>query len=335
MKSTILFFCVISITFAICFYSSTGTYAKAFDELGVNVAANHAAISGIEDSARYFPLQIGNKYIYRHIRTGTCTNDSGLFVSRITDTVRYNGKLYYKMNTVFNWGSSVNERYFRYDAENGNLVGYDQNTYYCNYEKIQYKLTLLPNENLISMCLYLNPQTCQGIRDSVLFGFQKKVKIFYHSIGSQSFSVSSKSILAKDIGLTRYTYTYIQYLPGTTCTDIFDLIGAYVNGIVYGDTVTNLSHEGNEIPVKYSLEQNYPNPFNSSSIIRFQLAFVSNVLIKVYDVKGREVATIVNEKKLPGMYSILFDGSGLTSGIYFYTLQAGEYYEVRRMVFLK
>lgn len=331
MSRAILFFWVVSITFAVYFYSVNGTGGAVSGE----VSMRDAGATGNEDSARYFPLKIGNKYVYRHVRTGTCTNDSGMFVSRITDTVRYNGKLYYKMNTVFNRGSSVPERYYRYDADSGNLAGYDQYSDFCNYEKIQFKLTMLPGTNLISMCLYLNPQTCKGVRDSVLFGAQRKVKIFYHSAGSQTFSVSSTSILAKDVGLTRYTYTYTQYLPGTTCTDVFDLTGAYVNGVVYGDTVTGVFYPGNEVPRSFELGQNFPNPFNAETVISFRLPASSDVTLKIYDVMGREVQMPVNERLGARMHEVRIDGSVLTSGVYFYSLRAGEFFEVRRMVVLK
>ncbi len=331
MNKTILFFCVFSITVITFYYSTSGRSlsASALRE------GSGESIQGNEDSARYFPLKIGNKYYYRHVRTGTCANDSGDYVSRIQDTVRINGRLYFRMNTVFDWGSASSERYFRYNADSGRLVGYDQYVNYCDYEKVQYKLTMVPNENLILMCLYLNPQTCQGIRDSMVFGAQRKVKVFYHSSGSQTFSISSRSILAKDIGLTRYTYTYTNPMSGYTCTDVFDLKGAYVNGVVYGDTLTGVEQTGSEIPVRFELRQNYPNPFNASTVVRFSLSVVSDVAIRVYDVIGREVAVLVNERMEAGDYERVFDGSGLGSGVYYCGMESGGEKEVRRMVLLK
>ena len=90
-----------------------------------------------------------------------------------------------------------------------------------------------------------------------------------------------------------------------------------------------------EIPSKYSLGQNYPNPFNPTTVISFQLPVVSDVSIKIYDVQGREVQMLVNERMQAGMYEVSFDGSGLTSGVYFYQMRAGKYIETKRMILLK
>lgn len=92
-----------------------------------------------------------------------------------------------------------------------------------------------------------------------------------------------------------------------------------------------------EIPFvnEFSLSQNFPNPFNPSTVISYQLAVIGFVTLKVYDILGREVATLVNEEKSAGEYEVEFDGSALTSGIYFYQLKAGEYSETRKMVLLK
>ncbi len=89
------------------------------------------------------------------------------------------------------------------------------------------------------------------------------------------------------------------------------------------------------IPKHFVLEQNYPNPFNLSTIINYQLPVNSIVKLKVYDVVGREVATLVNERQEAGIYQSVFNALGLSSGIYFYHLSAGNYSEVNKMMFIK
>lgn len=110
------------------------------------------------------------------------------------------------------------------------------------------------------------------------------------------------------------------------------------------------------IPDNFKLLQNYPNPFNPSTTIKYSIPFVDrmasfdqvnnievsqsgdwlyNVTLKVYDVLGKEVATLVNEHQPPGNYSIQFDGYSLSSGIYFYTLQAGKFMDSKKMVLLR
>ncbi len=90
-----------------------------------------------------------------------------------------------------------------------------------------------------------------------------------------------------------------------------------------------------EIPTKYSMSQNYPNPFNPSTIIRYQLSVVGNVSLKVYDVQGREIQTLVNERLQAGTYEATFDGSVLNSGVYFYQLVSGEFKETKRAILIK
>jgi hypothetical protein len=88
-------------------------------------------------------------------------------------------------------------------------------------------------------------------------------------------------------------------------------------------------------PEKFTLEQNYPNPFNPSTVIAYQLPTANRVTLKVYDVIGREVATLVNEVKEAGHYSATFNASKLSSGVYFARLQSGNVVQMKKMMLLK
>ncbi|MDE3057712.1 MAG: T9SS type A sorting domain-containing protein [Bacteroidota bacterium] len=92
---------------------------------------------------------------------------------------------------------------------------------------------------------------------------------------------------------------------------------------------------GSQAPVSYSLAQNYPNPFNPTTQIRFEIPISGFVTLKVFDVLGREVATLVNEQQSPGTHEVSFDAGNFSSGIYFYTIRVGEYSAVRKMLLLK
>lgn len=91
----------------------------------------------------------------------------------------------------------------------------------------------------------------------------------------------------------------------------------------------------NIIPPSFSLLQNYPNPFNPQTVIKFNLPVRSEVLLIVYDIRGREVQTLVNGKLKAGIYKINFNRSSLSSGIYFYKIKANEFSETKRMIILK
>jgi photosystem II stability/assembly factor-like uncharacterized protein len=99
--------------------------------------------------------------------------------------------------------------------------------------------------------------------------------------------------------------------------------------------ITSVERTSTEIPTSYHLSQNYPNPFNPSTTISFSIPNSDFVTLKVYDVLGREVATLVNENLTAGSYSYNFDASNLTSGVYLYKLQAGKYNEMKKLVLTK
>jgi hypothetical protein len=86
---------------------------------------------------------------------------------------------------------------------------------------------------------------------------------------------------------------------------------------------------------EYSLSQNYPNPFNPTTVISYQLPVASNVLLAVYDVLGREVAMLVREKQSAGEYSVTWNAASISSGVFFYRLQAGAYSATKKLVKLK
>jgi hypothetical protein len=93
--------------------------------------------------------------------------------------------------------------------------------------------------------------------------------------------------------------------------------------------------ENNLLPAEYKLSQNYPNPFNPSTTIKFSIPEASNVVLKVYDILGSEVAVLVNEEVQAGNYTVDFDASQLASGMYVYTIKAGEFNVSKKMMLLK
>jgi len=89
------------------------------------------------------------------------------------------------------------------------------------------------------------------------------------------------------------------------------------------------------MPRTFELGQNYPNPFNPTTLISYQLPVASEVSLKVYDVLGREVMTLVNGKQDAGSYNLNFNASNLSSGVYFYRLQAGSFVQTKKMMLVK
>lgn len=108
----------------------------------------------------------------------------------------------------------------------------------------------------------------------------------------------------------------------------------YIDDIQVNGKVTGTKGEAVQ-PVAYGLFQNYPNPFNPTTTINYQISAAGNVTLKVYDVLGREVTTLVNRKQYAGGYSAAFDAGGLPSGVYFYSIAAGSYRAVKKMILIK
>jgi hypothetical protein len=99
-------------------------------------------------------------------------------------------------------------------------------------------------------------------------------------------------------------------------------------------TITSVAQH-DRVPGEFRLEQNYPNPFNPATVISYQLAVNSFVTMRVFDLIGREVATLVNENLAAGNYDITFNAAGLSSGVYFYRLTADDMVQTRKMILQK
>lgn len=116
------------------------------------------------------------------------------------------------------------------------------------------------------------------------------------------------------------------------------LFGSSSGGVwrrTLSDLISVISNTSNNIPVEYSLSQNYPNPFNPVTRINFNLQKNGFVSLKVFDIVGREMQTLVNENKPAGSYSIDFNGSEFSSGVYFYRIEANGFSDVKRMILVK
>jgi len=89
------------------------------------------------------------------------------------------------------------------------------------------------------------------------------------------------------------------------------------------------------IPVKFQLFANYPNPFNPVTNIKYSIAAASQVNLKIYDILGRHIQTLVNEMQSPGQYTVTFNAANLSSGVYLYRIEAGDFVAVKKLVLMK
>jgi len=155
------------------------------------------------------------------------------------------------------------------------------------------------------------------------------------STGLGQFAHSSITVQANSSHYIVPDWVDLQNQPVRIYVDIGN-VGTIQDTLIIENQATDLRGELNiAIPREFKLGQNYPNPFNPTTIINFSIPKTSLVTIKVYDVLGNEVATLVDEEKVQGVYSVTFDASHLSSGVYFYKINSGNYSEVKKMVFIK
>lgn len=177
-------------------------------------------------------------------------------------------------------------------------------------------------------------------------------KTFARNLAVETSSDSSTWSLIDSAGAEERTANYAQFF------DSLNSVGRYIKLLISGEgngpySISEIEVYGSPgpatvvrgtgaVPGEYQLYQDYLNPFNPTTVIRYRLPVVSNVTLKLYDVPGREIATLVHSSQSPGLHSVEFDGSHLASGMYFYKLsarpisgQSGGYVKVMKMVLLK
>lgn len=131
-----------------------------------------------------------------------------------------------------------------------------------------------------------------------------------------------------------------QFQPTVNLTEVFQMMFTgngtiYLDNIYFSTMISDVREFPNSFPSDFTLEQNYPNPFNPSTNIRFSLPEANQVTLKVYDMLGQEVVTLVNEFINAGSYEVTFDASNLPTGIYTYSLTAGYFQSVKKMMLIK
>jgi hypothetical protein len=281
----------------------------------------------------YFPLQVGNSFYYKTYNHDPGGTDTSFVVSRILSMKTYQGKSYYFCS---NFLGTPDNYYIRYDSASGALLKYDSLGANCNNEAAFFKLSADLGDSLNTFCITLPNTKCIRISDTTVFGCNTRNKIFEYSFSNISgYYRKTEAHFDRDIGCL---YFYSQTTsPHASFSQKHLMQGCLINGVLIGDTnntFTNIVYDP-VVPASYSLSQNYPNPFNPITNVKFSILKAEQVKLIVYDIRGREVQTLVNERLQPGTYETTFDGSMLPSGVYFYKLTSGDFSETKRMLMIK
>lgn len=191
----------------------------------------------------------------------------------------------------------------------------------------------------------------KGISSNPTYNWNPPARVFLDNYGGQMHDkyiiVDADSLTSNPIVETG-SYNFSSNANTGNDENILIIYDSLVANKYYQDFVKRLTDAGgtidvrktdNEIPVTYSLEQNYPNPFNPSTTIKFRISRPELVTIKVYDLLGREVLTLLNRKLEAGNYELPFNmqsnGTAYASGLYFYRMQAGSFSDTKKMVLVK
>jgi hypothetical protein len=304
-----------------------------------------------EEVLNFYPLVTGNKWVYDEttIYYDTIPHGSNdiLIKEVIGDTIAPNGKHYFKVKDQTVWESPVLERV---DSSDGMVYRYYEDPSLPENEYIAYDLLAEVGDTISSFRLGFNTVMFTTMYAETIFnkwGLTRPKKVFEEfTLHPPIFS------LTQDIGLDSI-YSYFDF--GDTW---ITLKGCVIDGVVYGDTtVVYVEDEKELVASNFKLEQNYPNPFNPSTKIKFTIPRSpllggdgrgGLVTLKIYDILGNEVATLVNGELPAGEYEIKFSVGQeffpvLPSGVYLYQLRVGgpetssgqAFIRTKKMILLK
>ena len=259
-----------------------------------------------------FPLNIGDFRNYRE--AGVMSG--GYSEKIIKDTVLADGKTYFVAEIDRYWEEDIWEKEYKfYRVDSLGHVWFGPDTSYENY---WLSLDVATGDTIFNHPTYFN----NWLRFLVYVGKENDkiiVDYYYSGMGKQIW-------LLEGIGLVKHIPQDMQTIT---------LIGAVINGEVYGDTSYVVKINDDIIPQNFKLFQNYPNPFNPSTQIDFEINHSGNAKINVYDIKGGLVSNIANQRFSIGKHSVIFDGKNLPSGTYFYRIESNGRSTTKKMILIK
>jgi hypothetical protein len=204
----------------------------------------------------------------------------------------------------------------------GNLSNIDITVYRINNQSAQYH---------VSGAVYKYANNSYTIDNAIIYGKSgNDFKNFGISVNSGSYSVNNLSPGTYTLTCFRIGYNSASTTVNITSSNL-ETVNFHLTNYLIG-----VNPPDPNVPEVFSLSQNYPNPFNPFTRINYEIPKNSVVKLAVYDILGREVVKLVNnELKVPGRYSVEFDGANLASGIYFYRIEAGAFTDSKKMVLIK
>lgn len=297
-----------------------------------------------ENPVDYYPLQIGNKWYYEVNKIwGWNAGELNYLLTKevMKDTTFANNVEYKKVRESRSDTNLIRYYFERVDSNTATVIRVDP-FFVNNDEFLVYNLVSNTDTSIYIWNFYGGSYS-----EGAIFLKDENVKDIFED---QSLSRNTKFFSTGETGSTGLEYSLSKGIGNISqncyIIDGFDynrkLKASLINGEIYGDaTLVSIEENNHEIPSTLLFAQNYPNPFNPTTTIEYTIPNVAegyslnNVQLRVYDILGKELATLVNENQKAGNYETIFDASNLASGIYYYQLQVGDFIETKKMILLK
>jgi hypothetical protein len=279
----------------------------------------------IDSVVGYFPLRVGNVWQYHKFYTTAypVNHFSTYYFVRIDgDSLMPNGKRYSHLEGMVD-ECPVGTGYFRLDTLTVCVYRYTDNP--LPAESVHDSLRATPGDYIWSipcprLCLRLDTASILGVQT-----FQKSYEIGWTP-------PSPAWVFGRGFGLVRRTEVVGYYPAEYIITD--ELVYAKIDGVEYGEIV-GVAEERPVVPTSVHLAQNYPNPFNPTTVIRFSLPVRAHIELVVLDILGQQVASLSKGEHEAGEHRVTFDGSGLSSGVYFCRIRVGGTTDTKKLVLLR
>ena len=308
---------------------------KTFFLLAFCVSLTFAQQDTLSEALKYYPLQNGDywEYMDYYLSYNPYEEDSSFYSLEVAgDTLMSNGKSYkVLLRKSIPFDGYIGKLFERVDTSTACVYIYITEPVFPENEFLSDSL-LSDSGDIFAGSLSGHSfgggnyfQTiCTDVYQDTIWNLATDFKNFQDESDIPAVTYT----LGKGLGLIGTWAWELAYFSKT-------LRYARIDSIEYGTQITAISDDDFIPPDNFTLFQNYPNPFNPETYIAYKISHPVLVSIKVYDVLGNEIETLVNEEKTAGRYNIKFDGGNLASGIYFYVLGAGEFVQSKKMLLIK
>jgi hypothetical protein len=324
----------------VCFggASETSTEKNALESWDLNIADNAVVLdSNINFNRRLANAHIKGDYLYilGGIKDTTEVTDSFYSVVHYNlkdNKIEYSDNLSPISNTTDNMSFMVDDTIYLLGGEYEDLIKKHIITYSVTQKNAQTRTEVLTKPRAGGAAIYIsamNTAFIVGGYDQVNKALNTVETIIINSDGTLSLSTFASLKYSRKYPMLGYYNDKLYVFGG------FDEQNNVVAEVEVFDFKPVTAVQEENIPSGFLLYQNYPNPFNPTTSIKFDLPKETNVSLKVYNTLGEEVSSLVNQVMSAGSHIIEFNGSKLSSGMYFYKLKAGEYVQAKKMILIK